>query len=65
MFNCLTRVKSVRPIFKTKMLICQSKANLDEKILLGKIIHHLDPIIRKVFVRGMFGNKDSLFHSGL
>ena len=57
--------KSMRPIFKSKMLIYQSKANLDEKMLFGKIIHHLDPKIRKVLVRGMFGNKDSSFHFGL
>ena len=28
-------IKSLSPIFKTKMFICQSKANLDEKILFG------------------------------
>ena len=37
------------------MLIYQSKANLDGKTLLGKITHHLDPEIRKMLVRGMFG----------
>ena len=37
----------MRPIFKTEMLIFQSKANLDEKILSGKITHHKDPEIRK------------------
>ena len=47
-------IKSMRPIFRTKMLICQSKANLDEKILFGKITHHLDPGIRKVLLRSMF-----------
>ena len=31
--------RSTWPIFKTKMLIYQSKANLDEKILFGKITH--------------------------
>ena len=46
------------------MLIYQSKANLDEKILFGKITHHLNPEIRKMLVRSMFGNKDSSFHSG-
>ena len=30
-------MKSMWPIFKTKMLIYQSKANLDEKISLGEI----------------------------
>ena len=32
-------IKSMRPIFKTKVLIYQSKANLNGKILLGKIKH--------------------------
>ena len=47
------------PKFKTNMLIYQSKANLDEKNLFRKIAHHLDLEIRKMLVRGMFGNKDS------
>ena len=38
--------KTMRPIFKTEMLIFQLKANLAEKILLGKITPHLDPEIR-------------------
>ena len=42
MFTCLAGngIKSMKPILKTDMLIYQSKANLDEKILFGKIIHH-------------------------
>ena len=36
----------MRPIFKTKMLIYLPQANLDDKILFGKITHHLDPEIR-------------------
>ena len=51
-------------IFKTEILIYQSKANLDEKILFGKITHHLDLEIKKVMVNGKFWNKDSAFHSG-
>ena len=43
-------------IFKTKMFIFQSKANLDEKILFGKITHLCDPTIRKMPVRGLHGN---------
>ena len=54
----------MRPIFKTDMLIFQSKANLDEKILFGKITHHLDPAIRKMLVKSKFGNEKSTFHSG-
>ena len=38
----------MRPIFKTKMVIYQSKADLDEKILFGKIIHHFDSESRKI-----------------
>ena len=33
------RIKSMFLIFKTKMLIYQSKANLDEEILFGKVRH--------------------------
>ena len=40
------------PIFKAEMFICHSKDNLDEKILFGKIAHHLDPEIKKMQVRG-------------
>ena len=58
-------MKSMRAIFKTKMLIFLSKANLDEKILFGKVIHHLKLDIRKMLVKGMFGNYDSTFHSGI
>ena len=36
------RTKSKLLIFKTEMLIYQSKANLDVKSLFGKITHHLD-----------------------
>ena len=43
-------IKSMRPIFKNKLLNYHSKANLDEKILLCKI-HHL---------RGLYGNPE--FH---
>ena len=37
-----SEIKSMRRIFKTKMLIVQSKANFEEKILFGKITHRLD-----------------------
>ena len=33
-------IKSMRPIFKTEMLIYQSKANLYERILFDKTIYH-------------------------
>ena len=50
-------------IFKTKMSIFQ-KFNSEENSLLAKITHHLDPEIRKMLVRGMFGNENATFHSG-
>ena len=50
----------MRPIFKSEFLIYQSKANLDEKILFGKVTHHLDLEIRKLPVRGLYGNR--IFH---
>ena len=58
-------IKSIRPIFKTEMFIYQSKVNLNEKILFGSIPHLTDQEIRKMLVKGMFGNKSSSFHSGL
>ena len=55
----------MRLILKTKMVIFQAKANSDEKILCDKIAHHLDPEVRKMLERGVFGNENSTFHSGL
>ena len=47
------------PIFNFEMLIFQSKANFDEKILFGKITLSLrDPNIRKMSVRGLYGNRE-------
>ena len=37
---------------------------LNEKILFGSVPHLTDPEIRKMLVKGMFGNKNSTFHSG-
>ena len=54
----------MRTIFKTKMLIFQSKAIIDEKILFGKITHHLDQEIRRMLVTGVFWNENSTFRSG-
>ena len=42
-------IKKMRLISKTEMLINQSKAKLDEKILFGKLIHHVNPEIRKKY----------------
>ena len=36
-------IRSMRPILKTEMLFYQLTAYLNEKILLRKIIHQLDP----------------------
>ena len=58
----------MRPIFKTEISIYQSKANLEKKIFFGKITHHLEQEIKKmlirIWVRGMFENKDSTCKSG-
>ena len=54
----------MRPIFKTEMFIYQSKVNLNEKILFVSIPHLTDPEIRKMPVKGIFGNNNSTFHSG-
>ena len=45
-------------IFKTKMFICLSKANLQAKILFAKITHQN----RKTPVRGMYDNQNSTFY---
>ena len=47
-----------------EMLSYQSKANLDEKILFGKVTHLLGPKIRNILVRGLCGNENSTFDSG-
>ena len=49
-------IKSIAPMFKTEMLIYQSNVNLDEKILLGEIIHFSDSKIGKI-VRGLYQNR--------
>ena len=42
----------------------RSKVNLDVKILLCIITHLVDPEIRKMLGKGLYGNQDSTFHSG-
>ena len=54
----------MRKIFKIEMLIYHSNANLDEKVLFGKITNHLDPYIRKMLAKGRFGKKNPTFHFG-
>ena len=56
-------MESMRLIFKTNMLIYQSKANLDKKILVCTITHRLDPEVRKMLAMSMNGNKGSTFHA--
>ena len=51
-------------IFKTEILIYQFNANLDEKILFGKITRLVDPEMRKMLERGFYGHEDSTNHSG-
>ena len=49
---------------QTKIIICQSKVESDEKILFRKITHHPDPEIKLMLVRGLFGDGNSTFHFG-
>ena len=46
------------------MLIYKSKASLDVKILFSKVAHLLDPEIKKMLLRGLYGNENATFHSG-
>ena len=62
-FGRLWNKKYVTDI-QNRMLIHQSKANLDEKISFSNIPHLIDPEIRKMLVIGIFGNNNSTFHSG-
>ena len=69
MFRVSTRlgrcdVKSMHLIFKTEMLIYQSRANSDVQILFGKITRLLDPEIRKLLVSGFVWNENSIFSLG-
>ena len=51
-------IKSMWLLLKNKILIYQSKANLDMKILFGKITHLIDPKIRKTLERSLYGNQN-------
>ena len=51
-------------IFKTKMLIYQSKAKLDVKILFGNITHLIDLEFWEMLEEYLLGDQDSKFHSG-
>ena len=57
-------ILTMRLMFETQTLICQSKANLDVKILFGNITHLINPEIRKLLKRYLYGNQDSTLHSG-
>ena len=57
-------IKSMWLIFRTKMFIYQSKANLDEVILFGKNTHLLDPTIRKMSAGVYMGIKKYTLHPG-
>ena len=48
----------MQPIFKTEMLIYQSKAGLDVKILFGRSTHLSDIEIQKYV--GLYENEDSI-----
>ena len=41
-------VESTWPIFKTEMLVYQSKTNANVNTLFGKVTHYLDPEICKI-----------------
>ena len=51
------RIKCMRLTFETIMLIYQSKANLDEKILFGNIFHLVNSEIMEMLEKDLFGNK--------
>ena len=52
------------PIFKTELLIYQSKGKLDEKTFrLVKSVNIWDSKISKILVKDIFGNENSTFHS--
>ena len=40
----------MRSVFKAEMLICQSKASIDVKIVFRKITRLLDPDVRKMLI---------------
>ena len=46
-----------RYLFKTEIFTYKSKVNLYKKILSGSIPYLTDPGIRKMLVKGMFGDK--------
>ena len=55
---------SMQLILKIEIIICQSKSNLDLKIFFGKIALLSDREIRKMVIRGFYGNENSTFQSG-
>ena len=57
-------IKSTCLIFKTEMLINQSKANLDAEVLFCKSTHLSNPLIRNKLVWNLYRAESSLFHSG-
>ena len=57
-------IKIIRSILKTKILIYQSKANLDAEILFGSITHLQDSQIRKMSARNKCGNENCTLHYG-
>ena len=57
--GCEMKIRS--PIFKTEMLICQSRVVFDVKTLSGKLTH----LLRKENAgKGLYGNESSMFDSG-
>ena len=53
-------IETIWLIFKTELLIYQSRANLKQTILFGKLTHHLGSAMRKVPIRSLHWNRQ--FH---
>ena len=49
----------MRLVLKTKLLIYQSNANLDVKILFVKVTNLLDTELRETLMRSWYGNEHS------
>ena len=58
-------INSMQAIFKPYMIIYQTKASSDVKIVIGKITYYFEPDVRKMLVRKLHGNNNSTFHCQL
>ena len=64
--TCLAgfEINITHQILKTKVLMCQSMANLGVEILFGKVTYLLESEIRKMHARSLYESENSIFHSG-